>query len=117
MSLKQLDAMEQEARSSEYHEANCKGGSDDLSNIRRGPHSLSRVLEKVFPTWNYGGQKAARDELYAVLDEMAADIFRIAEMRLAAKARYHRVEAAQKRAIIAAAILPLPELEGENNVF
>lgn len=37
--------------------------------------------------WHYGAEKIACEELFAVLNEFRADILRIAEMRLEAKAR------------------------------
>jgi len=80
-----------------------------LSKMRKGPRSLTDAITDVFKGWDYGADGVARDELYEVINEMANDIYRVAELRLAAKARLYKVNAAQKRAVITASILPLPE--------
>lgn len=60
---------------------------------------------------NHVERNGAKEALYEVLDEMRHDIFRLAEMRLEAKARLNRVKAAQCNAILSACILPLPKME------
>lgn len=113
MSLQKLKEIEDQANSARTKSRVLDGAASDLASIRKGPHSLTGAIDKVFVSWRYGAQLAAKDELYEVINEMASDLYRIAEMRLAAKARFYRVESAQKQAIVTTSILPLPELEEE----
>lgn len=115
MSLEYLQALDREAQDERYKAKNCELAKDLLASMRKGPHSLSNALNRVIGGWRYGSEKVAKDELNAVLDEMATDIYRIAEMRLAAKARFHKTQAAQKSAIVTASILLPPESEDTNN--
>ncbi|MBB20226.1 MAG: hypothetical protein CMP20_12305 [Rickettsiales bacterium] len=114
MSLAELQLLDREAKDETHKSRNCELAKELLASMRKGPHSLSDALDKVAGRWNYGSDEVAKNELHAVLNEMAADIYRIAEMRLAAKARFHKTQAAQKSAIVTASILPLPELEKDN---
>lgn len=114
MSLAELQLLDREAKDETHKSRNCELAKELLASMRKGPHSLSDALDKVVGRWNYGSDEVAKNELHAVLNEMAADIYRIAEMRLAAKARFHKTQAAQKSAIVTASILPLPELEKDN---
>jgi len=114
VSLAKLQILNSEAEDEKRKSRNCELAKDLLADMRKGPHSLSDALDKVAGCWNYGSDEVAKNELHAVLNEMAADIYRIAEMRLAAKARFHKTQAAQKSAIVTASILPLPETENSN---
>lgn len=114
MSLAELQLLDREAKDETHKSRNCELAKELLASMRKGPHSLSDALDKVVGRWNYDSDEVAKNELHAVLNEMAADIYRIAEMRLAAKARFHKTQAAQKSAIVTASILPLPELEKDH---
>lgn len=114
MSLEHLQTLDREAKDEKRKSRSCELAKDLLADMRKGPHSLSDALDKVAGRCNYGSDEVAKKELHAVLNEMAADIYRIAEMRLAAKARFHKMQAAQKSAIVTASILPLPETENSN---
>lgn len=111
MSLDSLKKMESEARDLGYKSSFHERAAKDLADLRTGPYSLSDAIDKVLGKWHSGSSAVAKAELFAVIDEMASDLYRIAEMRLAAKARFYKVEGAQKQAIITASILPLPDME------
>ncbi len=111
MSLDQLNRMESEALDLGYKSFCHERAAKDLADLRTGPYSLSDAIDKVLGKWHGGSSAVAKAELFAVIDEMASDICRIAEMRLVAKARFYKVEASQKKAIVTASILPIPELE------
>jgi len=111
MSLKQLKEIERSATDNETANGRHESAMNSLAMMRNGPHSLTGAITEVFGGWRYGGDEIAKLELYSVINEMQADIYRIAEMRLAAKARFYKVSAAQKRAIITSSILPLPDMD------
>ena len=113
MSLKQLFEIERSATANETENGRHESAMTSLAMMRNGPHSLTGAITDVFGGWRYGGDEIAKLELYSVINEMKADIYRIAEMRLAAKARFYKVSAAQKRAIITSSILPLPDMDQE----
>ena len=113
MSLNALNELERSSKDIGRKSDRCTEAAKLLADMRNGPHSLIDALDKVVSRWKYGPDELAKDELHAVLNEMASDIYRIAEMRLAAKARFHKVNAAQKRAILTASILPMQDFEGE----
>ena len=116
MSLDQLKDFNREADNLSGQSSRYEGAQKILASTRNGPRPLSVALQEVIGRWKYGGDEIARAELYSVLDEMGADIYRIAEMRLAAKARLYKVKAAQRRAIVTASILPIPEIEKEQEL-
>jgi methylthioribose-1-phosphate isomerase len=111
MSLEKLKELEDQAQSEASRSKRLENAKNLLASTRNGPYSLVDALENVIKEWRHGLSMEARDELHSVLNEMACDIYRIAEMRLAARARFHKVQAAQKRAIVTASILPLPDAE------
>lgn len=108
MSIEKLKSIEIEAQ--------------DLARLQRREESASRKLQEVrtnktgwketwdFLTNHYNGRNdRALEVLNSVLDEVCHDILRIAELRLAASEREYKVKAAQRRAVLNACILPLPE--------
>ena len=111
MSLEQLTKISVSASNHEKTSSRHEAAAKALADMRKGPRLLKSALIEVFDRWRYGSDEVARDALYFVINEMAADIYRIAEMRLAAEARFYKVSAAQKRAIITSSILPLPDMD------
>ena len=73
-----------------------------LADLRNGEATLADEIMDTLRYWTNGSQKIARNELFAVLNSMAPDIIRIAELRLAAAARQAKVSASSKKAAIAA---------------
>ena len=73
-----------------------------LGDIRTGEATFTNEIMDKLRYWSSGSNELARDELFAVLNEMAPDILRIAELRLAAAARQAKVSASSKKAAIAA---------------
>lgn len=108
MSLSELKQLEAEVHALEHNALRLSGAQGLLAEERKRDRTMGEFILEVMSYWHSGSQGVAREELFGVLAELQFDIFRIAEMRLAAKAREHKVSAAQKRAIITTAILPLP---------
>ena len=75
-----------------------------LADLRNGEAKLADEIMNTLRYWTTGTQHIARSELFAVLNGMAPDIIRIAEMRLAATTRQTKAAAAAKRATVAASI-------------
>ena len=73
-----------------------------LADLRNGEAKLADEITGTLRYWTSGSQNIARNELFAVLNSMAPDIIRIAELRLAAAARQAKVSASSKKAAIAA---------------
>jgi len=108
MSLSELKELEAEANGFDSNALLLSGAQELLAKERNSPRTIGKFIVEVMRYWNSGKEGKAREELFSVLAELQIDIFRIAEMRLAAKAREHKVSAAHKRALITTAILPFP---------
>lgn len=115
MSLSELKELEAEAKDHDYSFLRLCGAQVLLANERKGPRTIGDFIVEVMRYWHSGKEGEAKEELFNVLAELQYDIFRIAEMRLAAKAREHKVTAAHKRAIVNASILPLPSEGNHDN--
>lgn len=116
MSLLELNELSAEANAFDRNALRLSTAQELLAKERNSPRTISEFIVRVTPNWHSGEEREAREELFSVLKELQNDIFRIAEMRLAAKAREHKVAAAHKRAIITASILPLSSEEVSNEV-
>lgn len=79
-----------------------------LADLRNGEAKLADEIMNTLRYWTNGSPHIARNELFAVLNGMAPDIIRIAEMRLAAAIRKTRVTAKNKSDIIASYLKDVP---------
>lgn len=111
MSLEQLKTIEREANSIASDCEKHEQAEKLLAALRNGPQTLSDIFINANSRWNYGCDELAKSALIEVINEAKLDILRLAELRLAAKARELKIEAARRRAIITASILPLPEIK------
>lgn len=111
MSLEQLKTIERKANSIAI-DCEAHGKAEKLlAGQRNGPCTLSDILITAHSRWSYGCDELAKIALIEVINEAKLDILRLAELRLAARARELKIEASRHRAIITASILPLPEIE------
>lgn len=102
MTLEELNKMDTAAdgliRDAKWYE----NAAAMLADLRNGEATLADEIMNTVRYWTNGSQNLARNELFAVLNEVAPDIIRIAEMRLAAAARLAKATAAAKRAAVSA---------------
>lgn len=110
MSLEKLKALESEAKNLEYQKTKHESAEKLLANARNGQETLAEFFGRIRDNWRYGDNELARDALTEVINEAKLDILRLAELRLAAKARELKIEAARRNAIVTASILPIPEI-------
>ena len=97
--LNQLDSSAKELlRDAKWYE----NAAIQLAGLRNGETKLADEIAHNLQYWTNGSQKIARNELFAVLNSMAPDIIRIAELRLAAAARQAKVSASSKKVAISA---------------
>jgi hypothetical protein len=113
VSLEQLKNLEQEAQRLSNQQDSHNFAEKTLASLRNGPQTLSYIASNLMPGWQYGSDEIARAALMEVLDEAKLDILRLAELRLAAKSRELKIDAARRRAVIAASILPIPPTTGQ----
>lgn len=107
MSLEQLQQLESDAKSIDSEKWKIDRAEKELAAYRNSSRSLVEVVIM-------SGQWSGYDEnkklaLHEVINECKLELLRLAELRLAAKSRELKIQAAQLRAIITASILPLPE--------
>ncbi len=105
--LDNLNSLKRQAETEATQSERAESAQNALADLRKSDRTLIDAIEMIGIHWRDPSKVIARRELHSVINEMAADIYRIAEMRLAAKARKHKVAAAQKRAIVEASILPM----------
>lgn len=110
MSLKDLNTLEAEAKFLDSQHERTTRAADLLKSVRTQEGGFDQVLKRL-AKGAYGSDLASA-ELFAVLKESQGDLIRLAELRLIAKARDQKIKAAQRRAVLAACILPLPAIEG-----
>ena len=114
MSLDKLKEIKQEAERHAAERRASDRGAEYLSGVRRGDIYKNPVEALVaIHSRGYGGYPKARDALNEALSAVLPDILRIAELNLSARSRESQVRAAQLEAVIAASILPLPDLGGD----
>lgn len=112
MSLKELQEIERDAVRFSNQAEMSEQAIATISADRKSSRTLSQTVCSAGKDWNFGQRELAKKVLFEVLDEMKVDIMRIAELRLDAMAREAKVHAAQRRAVITASILPLPDIGG-----
>ncbi|MGM0783857.1 MAG: hypothetical protein ACQEUM_07080 [Pseudomonadota bacterium] len=110
MSISRLKSIEQEARTMNAQSKKHQIASKSLAEMRNSPTGIWSQMD-VMRHWSHGSDEIAKKAVAEVWDELKIDIYRIAEMRLQAKARELKVKAAQREAVIQSCILPLPEME------
>ena len=89
MTLDELKSIERAAESARSNKESLARAAKALADTRKSEvtHSTCDLIHNVMKYWNYGSDDVAKGEFYKVLDEFQADILRIAEMRLEARAR------------------------------
>lgn len=110
MSLEDLKKLESEAACLDSRSRRSYDAASTLAKYRNGNLEMSEVVKNAFQ-WSFGPNEEAREAMLEVINEMKVDILRIAELRLSAKARTLKVQAAQRRAVLTASILPVPGIE------
>lgn len=110
MSLEQLQQLERDAKDIESSKSRFDGAEKRLSDLRNGSRTLVEIVE-LTRDWRYSSDEQAKLALHEVINECKLDLLRLAELRLAAKSRELKIKAAQRRAVITASILPLPEIK------
>lgn len=108
MSLSDLQALEREAKHMENAWAALTSAAETLQRIRQGGKSLDDIV-KAFQSQPHT-YEIAKKEIFSVIDRQLVDLLRLAELQLTARAREHKISAAQRRAVLTACILPVPEL-------
>lgn len=103
--LKALNHLAAEQASIESKRSELERASKRLAEIRTSDSRSFSEWLSVMRDWRYGYDETARDAIYAVINECKHDLLRLAELRLDAAARDHKIKAAQKRAVIAASII------------
>lgn len=109
MSMDQLRDLEREAQGYSQNALEANRAADRVKTSRTEHRSWTESWEDLSgkgPGWR--GSPLAMSVLNDVMNDMRHDILRIVELRLAAQEREHKVKAAQRRAVLAACILPLP---------
>ena len=102
MTLEELNKMSSDAERLTQDAKNYEEAAAMLAALRNGEATLENEIYRDIRFWTTGAQNIARSELFAVLNGMAHDIIRIAEMRLAATTRQTKAAAAAKRAAVSA---------------
>lgn len=102
MNLEELRKIDAAAQAAKIGAENSKRSQALLQELRTGPHTTIQNALEVLRGWNYGTDKAARDEFYTVLTEQMSNAMRIAELRLEAKSRAESAQAELLRAQVAA---------------
>lgn len=113
MSIDKLKDMEREAARLRNKQSSSQRASESLAKLRNSPDSLWDQMVFVRDRWRHGSDEVAREALMEAINELKIDIYRIAELRLQAKAREMGVKAAQRDAVLQACILPMPDLESD----
>ena len=108
MSLDKLRELSREADTIEALYRKEASAAQRLKDVRNHSKGWAEIWNAMTSHYN-GRNERALEALTGVLDEMSHDILRIAELRLAASEREYKVKAAQRRAVLSACILPLPE--------
>lgn len=111
MSIDKLKEMEREAARLRSEQSDSQRASERLAKLRNSTATLWEQMDTLRSRWNYGADAVAQNALVDVINELKVDIYRIAELRLQAKAREMGVKAAQRSAVIQSCILPVPELK------
>lgn len=106
MSLDALKTLEREAERCHSNRLRYERAEEALAQHRNNGRELSAILDIL------RGDAVAKEALIEAVNQYRSDILRLAELRLAAKAREEKLSAAHKRAVIAASILPMPAGEG-----
>ena len=105
-SLGALNALANEAGKHDSLAHEYERAQKKLSEVRHSDiRSFSAWILLIGRDWSYGFDAEARDSLFEVLNESKHDLIRLAELRLAAKAREEKIRAAQKRAVVTASII------------
>lgn len=86
--------------------------AESLAKKRNSEDTLVEIIVEMGKN-NYSWEQLPREALFEVINECKLDLIRLAELRLAAKARELKIKAAQRNAIVVASILPLPEISKE----
>lgn len=115
--LDELKALESEASSLAYKAGHAQQAAELANMIRSciegAGDGLFDMIRSKESKLNHGGyslndhHKLLHAELKAILDELGVDIIATAKQRLLAKHRELTMQAAQKRALITASILPV----------
>lgn len=100
MTLDEINKLNSESIRLLHDSAKFESAQKLLAGLRTGESPLTNEIVSRMEYWKSATEKIARDELFAVINGMAADILRIAEMRLAAAAREAKTSAASKRSIV-----------------
>lgn len=104
--LNALNDLKKTATTHESHQSSLIRCAKEARELRLNEDmSLLNILGKLDN--GYSWDKLLRDEVQSLVNDMKADILRLAELRLQATARYHKVKAAQINAIITTSILPI----------
>ena len=103
-SINDLNNLIEEANQIEREQESAEHAMKILATLRNGNFSLSQILGNP----NYAGN-TGYGELVCVVNEQKTELIRLAELRLAAKARGMKIKAAQNRAIVRASIIDIPE--------
>lgn len=115
--LDELKALESEASSlsskAEYAKKAADLATELRSSIKGSGDSLFLMIRDKNSHLNnrgyslYSHQNLLHEEIKAILDELSLDIIATAKQRLLAKHRELTMQAAQKRALVTASILPV----------
>lgn len=114
MSIEMLKSIEREAEALDRLQRQEGDAARQLQKVRKQNSGWVETWADMNSTWA-GRNCRALEVLNGVLDELRYDILRIAELRLAASEREYKVKAAQRRAVLNACILPLPEEPSHDN--
>lgn len=114
MSIEKLKRLEEEVGTFINLQRRDERASHKLQEARTKKTGWKETWDAVTSPYN-GRNDRALEVLHSVLDEVCHDILRIAELRLAATEREYKVKAAQRRAVLNACILPLPEEPNHDN--
>ena len=106
MTLDDLNLLQRERQALLSAESRATRIADSLQKHRNSEYALTAILQRM----DRLNEEGARDAVHQVLNEMKADILRLAELRLHALAREHKIAAHRKLVILEAAILPTPEV-------
>lgn len=111
MSIDKLKELEREAARMHGEKDSRQRASEALAKMRHSSTPLWDQIDTLRVRWLAGSDAVARKALADVINEMKVDVYRIAELRLQAKARELGVKAAQREAVLQSCILAVPELE------
>jgi hypothetical protein len=114
MSLSELKELEREAINMDAGSKRYSDAAEQLQRFRNDSRSMSDILKSI--SSHPHSYTEASKALFEVIEESKVDLLRLTELRLIALSRDFKVKASQRRAVLAACILPVPELKKGGDV-